>query len=232
LLSGYGLTFSSLLGSLYNAQVQELVWARYPDLRRLQHSCWENGPDGKPCNHCGTCRNTALAILAGGWSPGEVGMDTIEILENIASWKPRTADALGDLRLPRAHTRMHSYDAQKAAYIRALSPGRLLRLLFRYAPRSFLSPRGLSTFGRFVASRRRLEPTPPAPRRMRAGFLSYADEDLREGVRRILGEYFEPQDPADYDGVITRADEVSAWLTEPLRGASTPADEKAVTLSS
>src|SRR5262249_34892208 len=73
LLAPYGLYFGSLTWPLYSMQVQQLLWARYPDLCDLQYSCWRVEKGQAACSQCEQCLRISLTALASGADPERMG---------------------------------------------------------------------------------------------------------------------------------------------------------------
>jgi len=87
LLATYGIHFGSLIWPLHTMQVQQLLWARYPDLCDLQYSCWQVGRDEATCSRCEQCLRIAVTALAGGDDPERMGIDLRKVLAFAASWE-------------------------------------------------------------------------------------------------------------------------------------------------
>ncbi len=86
LLSSYGIRFGSLTWPLNSMHVQELLWARYPDLCDLQYSCWQVGQDDETCSQCSDCLRIAMTALAARRDPQRMGIDLGKILAFALRW--------------------------------------------------------------------------------------------------------------------------------------------------
>jgi hypothetical protein len=217
LVAPFGLGYTSLIGSLYDAQVIELLWTRYGDLRDLQYSCWEAGPDGLPCHRCGKCRMVGLCALALGYSPARIGIDLVRLLNGLAEWKRRTPGLFESPLLPRETCKI-GYDNQRNTYIQALSTWRLAGRLLRTEPWRLVSRDGWHALHRFSTVKRELAREPTGPKGFRAGFLAHVDPLLRDEVGRIFAERFAPEDDPKQAEMVARCDALTSWITEPLRG--------------
>lgn len=219
LLRPVGVRYSSLTSALHSAQVQELLWLRYRDLRDLQYSCWEVKAGEMVCNRCSQCLRIAFRCLALGERPARIGLDLVRLLNAQKGWTP-TRVPPGTLPKDRTSSSLH---AQVVRDIQATPLRRVMGAMAAGGPARLLTPRGGAAFLRYLALRRRVSgyAVGPAPG-YRPGFLRLIDPLVRERAARIFAEYFHEEDDEAYAGVLRRGDALARWITEPIDGE--PAD--------
>ncbi len=79
LLAPYGFKFGSLTWPLHSMHVQQLLWARYPDICDLQYSCWRVGEGQATCSQCEQCLRIAVTALEAGHDPQRMGIDLVKV---------------------------------------------------------------------------------------------------------------------------------------------------------
>lgn len=226
LLGPAGLRHGSLTWPLRSAQVQDLLWRRYPDLRDLQYSCWRLGPDEATCSRCSQCLRLAFTAMALGKNPETMGIDLVRLMTFAQSWSPRhasvpdaAATVLPDVgvgqaleaqlwRVVRATPRWRVLVARTAG-----RPGRWLRRETWAMCRPYRRLRALAdTF-----------PDTPAPG-FRAGFLPALDPLLREPVTALYRQYFQEEAASVHADTLSRLARAVAFLTAPLHPELQTAD--------
>jgi hypothetical protein len=193
LLRLYGIHFSSLIWPLYSMQVQQILWARYPDLCDLQYSCWRVGKGQATCSNCEQCFRIAVTALASGHDPRRMGIDLRKVLKFARSWKPRTHGILPqDIAAQRS-------DQRVLEAIRSISLQDLTRVL---APDSWLqakSPESIlvrNRFRRLQEQVKRLPARVASPMGVREAFLDWLDPELQDKLIELFSNYY-PREPAD-----------------------------------
>jgi hypothetical protein len=216
LLRPFGLHYGSLTTALQSSQVQELVTSRYPDLSDLQCSCWRITETRRACSECSECKRLAWVSLSLGGSPADQGIDFVWMLNHYDKHGSRSSRE-------RPHPpNQHASAGFKAQFIRAIlgvSPARLLAYLLRQHPRSLLDGSGWRAFTRFLkiwASTRREHPGTPPQVGYRAGYLQLLEEPIRERLRAILKDQFEPEAEEHHAVPLANLLTAIAWVTQPL----------------
>ena len=215
LLAPYGFRFGSLTWPLHTMQVQQLLWARYPDLCDLQYSCWSVPEDQATCSQCEQCLRTAVTALASGDDPQRMGIDLRKVLRFALTWQPIEKRADTET-LPQDDAAdllaAHVVDA-----IRRTSPDHLRRAL-ESRPNGRSSP--IDAFKDFITMRnfRRVRdrvcqlPEPPHMG-VREAFFDWLDADLRDALVSIYTEHF-PLEPRDqHIGSYERSQALTARAT-------------------
>jgi perosamine synthetase len=213
LLARFGLRHGSTNYPLRSAQVQRLLWTRYPDLRDLQYSCWRVGPDAAACSACSQCLRVALTALAAGGSPAEIGIDLRRLLVSMQKWKPATGngDGLPDARVKAA------LDGEILRDLAAVSPRSIVRRLLGDAPHGTGDPGLARALLAYATLRRRLRgraaPTPG----YRRAYLALVDERYRERLAAVFDAAFGATDPDDDAAALARTRALAEWIAAPLR---------------
>jgi hypothetical protein len=217
LLEPFGIRYSSLTSPLHSYQVQDLLWTRYPRLRRLQYSCWRVKTNESACNECSQCLRIAMGALAIGHNPSEMGIDLITLLRKTRDWSPHSLSEPVDKALPKDAVSSHLH-AQLVRAIQATPPRRVARALALSQPRRFLSRSGFSALRGYQALRRRLARHPVGTKPgYRAGYLVQVDHLLRDRIAHIYASHFKQDDLASYADVLERGNALVTWITQPLR---------------
>ncbi|HEY5316482.1 MAG TPA: hypothetical protein VIJ20_00775 [Solirubrobacteraceae bacterium] len=210
LLRQFGLGLGSLTYPLHTPQVQGLLCRRYPELVDLQWSCWEALDGAQACSVCRQCTEIAFLVLAEGLSPAAVGIDPVRLLCTRAGLRaggPATSRKLHETRAPQEHT----WRAVRAV------PVERLREILEGHPASCADPRlgeALEAYGLIHESAMALE-LPPAPGYI-GGFLESIDSALRDPLRAIIEEHFEPAPEAEFAAILGRSRALKRRITEPL----------------
>jgi hypothetical protein len=227
LLEKWGLRYSSLISPLYSYQSQTLLVTRYPDLWRLQYSCWRVRMGEAACNACPQCLRVAFGILSAGQRPGTVGLNLGRILRTLRKWIPSRAPDSGSRALPRdiVTARLHT---QILRSVLAVEPGDVYREIKRH-PSKRLPPAGmLLAWFSFMRLRRMARRCAPGPSPgYNADFLGFVDPMLRDQVSRIFASHFTSQKTEASFAIFDRAVRLSDWITEPIRNASQIPSEEA-----
>ena len=200
LLAPWNIHYSSLTSPVFNAQVQRLLWRRYPQVADLQYSCWLARADQSSCSDCNQCLRMVLGILAAGGDPRAAGYDADRALGRAAGWTPKPAVAPASAEaLSRA-----SLSLQMIETVRAIDPD---------IARRHLSDAALRAYQAFAE---RLSAEPVSHIGMRTSFGAFLDPLVRD---RALGLYAEAfPGPAAEDDVATaaRTRDAIADITAPL----------------
>jgi hypothetical protein len=209
----WGMSISSLTPPLHSAQVQRLLWTRYPDLCDLQYSCWQVRPGESACNACGQCLRIAVSALSIGRDPEAMGIDLARLLPAMRDWAPSEGREPAALPIAAVRRELDRQVAREAARVRVRTVAAALGI--RLATR-----RGRTALGSFLRLRRRLRafPAGPAPG-YRRGFLSFVDPQLRDRVGEIYESAFPAEDESRYAGILRRSELLAARVSEPLAGA-------------
>lgn len=209
LARGIGLRYGSLTPPLHSAQVQHLLWTRYPDLRDLQYSCWRTRGADAACSSCAQCLRIALGALAAGGDPAEMGVDLARVLRRQAAWRATAADApLAPDALPndRVRRRLH---AQVVRHLQDLDPAVVRARL----PRS-VSPlaRWRARWGYRALRRRHLGVDVGLAPGYRREWLRFVDPLLRERVGTIFADSFPEEERSSYAAGLERTETLSRAL--------------------
>ncbi len=216
---GAGMRFGSLTSALHSAQVQRLLWTRYPDLRGLQYSCWRARRDQAACSACSQCLRTALDALAVGGDPAEMGIDLLRLLPRVRGWQATAREPFDRNASPddKVRWRLH---AQVVRALREVSTATVWSRLPKNA-----SPvgrwRALDAF-RALRRRHRSLVVGPAPG-YRKGWLRFVDSAYRDRVAALYAETFPEEPPSSYAGGLARTASLSRMLLgqeSPDRGGS------------
>ncbi|MGH7006192.1 MAG: hypothetical protein ACREIP_19785, partial [Alphaproteobacteria bacterium] len=154
LLAPYGIRYGSLTWPLYSMHVQEVLWARYPDLCDLQYSCWRVGPGEASCSQCSQCLRIAMTALAAGHDPQRMGIDLEKLMAFSADWEPAAASALTADMLPREWVRRR-FDALILDVILRTSPLHLAMVLAQGSARRLIARPTLAAVGALRRLRKR-----------------------------------------------------------------------------
>jgi perosamine synthetase len=225
-LAPSGIEIGSLTSSLRQFQVQRLLASRYADLRDLQYSCWELREDQGACSRCRECRGIALNLLADGVAPSAAGIDLLELLNSLADWSPgeRYLNVPGG-SLPRERAGA-AHEAQELRCLVKTRREDVAKLLDHSGP-SRDRERALAIFDRLRAQAVIRDPGPEPG--YRDGYLELVDAELREAVRAILAEHFEPAPVDSYAQILRNTRLLARWISDPIRRPSDaraePSDE-------
>jgi perosamine synthetase len=210
-----GLSVGSLTSSVRQFQLQRLLAGRFSDLRDLQYSCWELELDEAACSRCTECRAIALNLIADGVTPAVSGIDLATLLLTHEEWMPgeRLVDRApdGDATPPRVAGRAH--EVQELRCLQSTPVERVAALLDGAHPAAERE-RALAIFTRLraVAMSHKVEPEPG----YMAGYLELVDDRLRDGLRRILAQHFEPAPTESYAAMLRNTRALTEWLVAPL----------------
>lgn len=198
----FGVRLSSLTWPLHSAQVQELLWRRYPDLRDLQYSCWKVTEDQAMCSACSQCLRLALGALAVGADPSVIGIDWPRLMRFAGKWKPRHVGVEGTLWPDESVRR--ELNSHVVRCIQQLSPQQVAAILGRQDRLTSL------LYGALRWRVRRLKPGPPPG--FRSGFVPLLDERCRAKVAKIYAEHFPEEPAAAHAEVVARTVRLADWI--------------------
>lgn len=220
LLQPWGLSYGSLTTPLHSAQVQQLLWTRYADLRDLQYSCWRVKNDEAVCNNCSQCLRIALAALALGDHPARIGVQLGRLLRAMKDWTPLKLNGAPELPQQMVSAHLH---AQVMRSVQAIAPAAMIKALAQDRPQQLLARDGWEAWAVYRDLRRHATAYQPGPAPgYRHSFLPLLDPLLSDGVARIFAAHFAPQDGAAYNDVLTRSIALTEWITAPLKEGSAP----------
>jgi hypothetical protein len=191
LLAPYGIHFGSLIWPLHTMQVQQLLWARYPDLCDLQYSCWQVGQDEATCSRCEQCLRIAVTALAGGDDPERMGIDLRKVLAFASSWEAlANSSSAAPLTLPQDRA-ARELELVVMDTIRRITMPYVAALLARGSLRRLLSRDTLVTLRRFHRLRNRARRAPQQSRQgVREAFFDWLDPELRSSLVAIYTRHF------------------------------------------
>jgi hypothetical protein len=239
LLAPLGMRYGSLISALYSAQVQQLLWTRYDDLRDLQYSCWRVEAGEATCSRCSQCLRLALAALALGDSPERMGIDLVRLFPALRDWQPggaaapstalpasgaSSAGVMADgTRLPADVVRL-GLRRQVLRSLAATPTARVAAALVAGGPRRVLQPAAWRALAAYAHLRRRLVLGAEGGlggaleevQGYRAGFLRQVDGLVRARLAEILAAHFDVESGAAYAGVLQRGEALARWIAAPL----------------
>lgn len=191
LLAPYGIRFGSLTWPLYSMQVQQLLWARYPDLCDLQYSCWQMGPEEATCSRCKQCLRMAVNVLASGDDPQRMGIDLRKMIDCAPTLEPF---ANGARTGPPALPQEIGAQRRQALVMDAVRRTDLLHLatvLARGSPRRLLSRDTFERLRTFRRLRKQARGWPKLPALgVREAYFDWLDPDLRPSLVAIYTRHF------------------------------------------
>ena len=200
LLAPWNVRYSSLTSPVFNAQVQRLLWRRYPGVAELQYSCWLARADQGSCSDCNQCLRMVLGILAAAGDPRTAGYDPDRALGRAAGWMPKPAIAPAS---PEASSRA-SLGHQMIETVRAIDPRVARRHLGDVAYRAY---RDFSE---------RLGAEPVRHIGMRASFGAFLDPLVRDVAMERYAEAFPGPAAEDDAATAARTRDAIAHITAPL----------------
>jgi len=202
LLAPWNLRYTSLTSPLFNAQVQRLLWTRYPDVAHLQYSCWKVRDEEAACNDCNQCLRMVCGILAAGHDPRAAGFDPGRAFGRAAEWFPKHADP--DPRaLPERRSRAH-LSQQMIENVRAIDPA---------FARATLDDGGFAAYRAFA---RRLAAEPPRHLGISPSFAAFIDPAVASDALAIYARTFPGEASADDAGNAARTAEAARAIAAPL----------------
>lgn len=214
LLSRDGLRHGSLNYPLHAWHAERLLWARYPDLRELQYSCWRVGAENEAaCNACSDCLRTALTVIQAGGAPGRIGLDMPRLLNRMRDWEPATAVA-ADGPNERVRASLH---AQLARQVAATPTRAVARGMVAERRRRLAEPTTFRALRSYRALRRRVGPTAAPDPGYRSAYLALIDPRLRDRLAAIYDEAFTRAPAAEDAELLARTRSLSSWITSPLQ---------------
>ncbi len=214
-LEPHGFLFGSLIWPLYSMQVQQLLWARYPDLSDLQYSCWRVKDGQRTCSRCEQCMRTALTALAAGHDPQRMGINLRKLMAHAHEWTPVEPERLG----PNApqHVAAQRARMRVVSAIQNTSALRLAATAIKARPLRLFSRKTWRMVRRFKALRERVADLPGAPRMgVREAFFDLLDPALRAGLVDIFTSHFPREARAEHAGVFERSNRLVDLATDSL----------------
>ena len=213
-LAPYGLHLGSLTWPLHTMQVQQLLWARYPDICDLQYSCWRVGEGQATCSHCEQCLRIAFTALASREDPQRMGIDLRKVIAFASDWEPIGLSP-STLRLPQDD----AADLLARRVVAAIMGTSLIhfgltlgRAKKRLSPRDFII-----TVRNFHRLRRRFRQWPTPPRMgIREAFFDWLDADLRDRLIAIYTRYFPLEPRTLHFGTYERSQTLTSRATSSL----------------
>lgn len=217
LLGQFGVRQGSLTFPLHMPQVLALLLSRYRSLFELQFSCWQAPPGKQACSACAKCFLIALAVLAEDVSPMAAGIDPIGVLCAWADWRPDAPSTGFVLRA------LHAKRSSREHLVRALRATPTERVAstldgHEHTHRNQRRGEALAIYARMRAEALALSPS-PEPGYV-APFMELVHHDIREPLRAILDEYFEPCDEPLFAAMAARATALGSWIAAPLARGS------------
>lgn len=219
LLARRGVRHGSLTYPLRARQVRELLWRRYPELRRFQYSCWRHGPGESACSACTDCLTTMLTALEAGVAPTRMGIDVPKLLERMADWEPAGAADDEPQALPGEEVRRALHMALVRQFASLRTRGFAVRLA-RAEPRLLLRRDRLELMRRYNYLRGRLAPLASGSigPGYRHAYLALVDERWRRSLEQLFDSQFErasgTADAADLAAAQALIERITAPLEE------------------
>ncbi len=218
LLAPYGFEIGSLTWPLRTMQVQQLLWARYPDLCDLQYSCWRVGESQAACSQCEQCLRIAVTALASGNDPQRMGIDLRKVINYALTWRPIKKRA-SDRGLPQDE----AVDKFAGYIVDAIKRTSLDDVGLAMARANKRQPFGVGHLKllkaiwtlRIVRWRFRRWQSPP-PAGVREAFFDWLDADLRDALITIYKQYFPIEPRAQHLGIFERSDELTSRVTSSI----------------
>jgi hypothetical protein len=218
LLRQFGLGLGSLTYPLHMPQVEGLLWRRYHEIADLQFSCWLALDGAQACGTCGQCSEVAFVLLAEGLSPTRAGIDPVAMLCARADWRPTQPQTPAPRMLHQTRaTRQHVWRC-----IQGVDVGQVEAILGR-DPQTCDDSRVGEALDAYTAIRADLAELelPPAPGYI-GGFLDLIDPDLRDPLREIFAEYFEPAPETEFAAMVARSNALTRRIAAPLAPEAPP----------
>jgi hypothetical protein len=208
MLRRFGLRQGSLTYPLHVPQVEGLLLRRYRHLADLQFSCWRAPPGEQSCSACRKCFALAVLALAEGVSPRAIGIDPVSALCAFSEWRvdgprPDPGPVLSEYRTGRHHM-VRALQCRPTGEVAAL-------LADEEDPRR---EQALAVYSRLHTDALEVV-VPPAPGYV-SPFLGLVHDDLRDPLRAILAQHFEPTDEPELAAMAQRAHALAAWISAPL----------------
>jgi hypothetical protein len=158
---------------------------------------------------------TALVALSTGDSAGRIGCNTVTLLNHYRGWRMKSLADCAEPLIPWDTTGV-GYDRHKAAIIERMSTWSVLKALARNEPRHLVSREGVAAMRAYCSLRRQLSGRGIGEPGFRSKLVEDVDPAIRDGVAAIFRETFAEEDPAEYDGMVSRLDALSGWIAQPL----------------
>ena len=224
-LEPHGLRFGSLIWPLYSMQVQQLLWARYPDLSDLQYSCWRVTDGERTCSRCEQCMRTALTALAAGHDPQRMGINLRKLMAHAHEWTPIEPERSGP-NIPQ-HVAAQRARMRVVSAIRNTSALRLAATAIKARPSRLFSRKTWRMVRRFGALRERVADLPGAPQMgVREAYFDWLDPQLRDQLIAIFTSQFPREPKAEHIDAFERSnrlvDLATAGLLEVRSAAASP----------
>jgi hypothetical protein len=200
-LEPYGFRFGALIWPLYSTQVQQLLWARYPDLCDLQYSCWRVQPGQKTCSRCEQCLRIAMTALVDGHNPERMGIDLDSIIAYALEWAREPTPSKPHRISLGGHQRK-----LVGAMIKRTSVFRLAAIIARRQWSRLLAKTTWRMLVRYQRLRRDFTALPDVPELgVREAFFDWLDPDLRDRLTAIYLSHFPCEPRSEHLGVFERS---------------------------
>lgn len=205
-----GIANYSLISSLEHFQIHRVLGQRYPELRGLQYSCFQQQAGENVCSRCYSCFKSSLYLLSEDIAPAEIELDVNRALSSQPDWAPsdgrssHTQTSVGRRYVMRM-------DDHLVRVLRRLDPERVAEL----APAGRLSSEAAESLARLRATALAADDPPPEPG-YRRGYVELLDEPLRGRIDAILSDHFEPAEPGHYLELLENTKMLGDWLVAPL----------------
>jgi hypothetical protein len=218
-LRSMGFQYGSLTSPLHAAQVQQLLWTRYPDIRDLQYSCWKVGLNEKQCSRCPSCLQMALCALAMGMNPEVMGIDLVTLFNRMSDWSPQEASTDPRRQLMPNYVVKVRWEGYNVRHMLAITPQQLRDTISESGRMRMAHPATWLALRRFARMRARMAryPVRETPGYWPA-FLRLVDKSLREKIGAIYAEALVAEQESAYLGMLERSDEMVSWITAPIGG--------------
>ena len=203
------LAVGSLTYPLPSGLVQRLLWERYPEVRDLQYSCWRVKDGQAACSECSQCLRVAVAAMAAGGSPAEMGIEPTRLFRSQRGWRPGGRPELG---LPDDAVR-RSLHAQVVRNLAAVDAAQASRVLGR--GRLHPAVRRYARLRRAVLASAAPTPEPG----WRRGYLRLLPASLAERVGAIYEDAFPEAAVDECTGSLDRTERLIASGCAPLGAA-------------
>ena len=190
LLARRGLRHGSLTYPLRAWQVGRLLWTRYPELARLQYSCWRHDPGEGACSGCADCLTIALTALEAGVAPSRAGIDIARLVERMDDWQARLDPGPEPMPADLVRSEIHAANVRLLAAMRTRS---LAARLARTEPRALArrgAPRMLRGYARLRGRLAGQAASIRAPG-YRHAYLKLVDERWRARLEGLFDSRFE-----------------------------------------
>jgi hypothetical protein len=215
LLARYGFKFGSLNWPLHSLHVQQLLWARYPNICDLQYSCWRVREGQATCSACEQCLRIAVTALEVGHDPQRMGIDLVKLIGFASKWEPIPKRDCSH-RLP-WHDASDAAGAGVVDLIRRTSLTHLEQTLACTHLARSSQHDILKTVEEFRRLQQRFEYFPrPQPIGVREAFCDWLDPDFRDALFAIYTSYFPLEPRHRHFDIYDRSSTLTSRVTSSL----------------